>query len=110
MIEIRKAKKEDLAKVMYICRMTAGNLSIRDEAIGKINGLTYSAYYIEHEVENCFVLCDDENVVGYIICSVDEKKFRKTFYKEYIKKIAEINKSEARKVSCIPIPYMLLKW
>jgi ribosomal protein S18 acetylase RimI-like enzyme len=110
MIEIRKAKKEDLAKVMYICRMTAGNLSIRDEAIGKINGLTYSAYYIEYEVENCFVLCDDENVVGYIICSVDEKKFRKTFYKEYIKKIAEINKSEARKVSCIPIPYMLLKW
>ncbi len=95
---------------MYVCRMTAGNLSIRDEAIGKINSLTYSAYYIEHETENCFVLCDDELVVGYIICSADEKKFRRMFYKDYIKKIAEINKGEARKLFFIPIPYMLLKW
>jgi ribosomal protein S18 acetylase RimI-like enzyme len=109
MVEIRKATKSDLERVMYICRMTAGNLSIRDEVIGKINGLTYSAYYVEHETENCFVLCDDGTVVGYIICSTDEKKFRKTFYNVYVKKIAEINKSEARKVLFIPIPYMLLK-
>ncbi|MBQ4104658.1 MAG: GNAT family N-acetyltransferase [Clostridia bacterium] len=109
MAEIRKAKKSDLERVMYVCRMTAGNLSIRDEAIGKINGLTYAAYYIEHEADNCFVLCDGEVVVGYIICSTDEKNFRKAFYKDYIKKIAEINKSEARKVLFIPIPYMLLK-
>ena len=109
MIEIRKAKQCDLEKVMYICRMTAGNLSIRNETVGKVVSLTYSAYYIEHETENCFVLCDGENVVGYIICSVDEKKFRKTFYKEYIKRIAEISKSEARKVLFIPVPYMLLK-
>ena len=109
MVEIRKATKSDLEKVMYICRMTAGNLSIRNELIGKVNGLTYSAYYIEHETENCFVLCDDCEVVGYIICSTDEKKFRKTFYKEYVKKIAEISKSEARKVFCVPIPYLLLK-
>ena len=95
---------------MYICRMTAGNLSVKNEAIGRINGLTYAAYYIEHEAENCFVLCDDGNVVGYIISSVNEKKFRKTFYKDYVKRIAEINKSEAGKVLFIPIPYMLLKW
>ncbi len=109
MVEIRKAKKSDLEKVMYICRMTAGNLSIRDEVIGKVNGLTYAAYYVEHETENCFVLCDDGEVVGYIICSADEKKFRKTFYREYIKKIAEIHKGEARKVFFVPIPYLLLK-
>ena len=55
MVEIRKAKKSDLEKVMYICSMTAGNLSIRNEVIGKVNGLTYSAYYIEYETEKATV-------------------------------------------------------
>ena len=65
---------------------------------------------MSHETENCFVLCDNGNVVGYIICSADVKKFRKAFYKDYIKRIAEINKHEAVKAAFIPIPYMLLKW
>lgn len=110
MIEIRKAEKCDLEKVEYICRMTAGELARRDEQVGRVVSLTYSTYYIEHETENCFVLCDNENVVGYIICSADVKKFRKAFYKDYIKRIAEINKHEAVKAAFIPIPYMLLKW
>jgi ribosomal protein S18 acetylase RimI-like enzyme len=108
MIEIRKAKSTDLKRVEYICRMTARGLPKKDEVIGKIISLTYSTYYIEQEIENCFVLCDDE-VVGYIICSTDAKRFNKLFKTDYIKRISKISKSEARKLQFIPVPYMIFK-
>ena len=92
MAEIRKAEIGDLERVEYICRMTADEESIKDEKAGRIVSLIYSTYYIEEETDNCFVLVDNGEVVGYIISSVNPLKLNKKYKEKYIKQIKKIDK------------------
>ena len=110
MIEIRKAEIGDLERVEYICRMTADEESIKDENAGRIISLMYSTYYIEEETDNCFVLVDNGEVVGYIISSVNPLKLNKRYKEKYIKQIQEIDNKSAFMARFIPLPYLLLRF
>lgn len=110
MAEIRKAEIGDLERVEYICRMTADEESIKDEKAGRIVSLIYSTYYIEEETDNCFVLVDNGEVVGYIISSVNPLKLNKKYKEKYIKQIKKIDKKSALMARFVPVPYLLLRF
>lgn len=110
MAEIRKAEIGDLERVEYICRMTADEISIKDEKAGRITSLMYSTYYIEEETDNCFVLVDNGEVVGYIISSINPFNLNKKYKENYIKQIEKIDKKSALVSRFIPVPYLLLRF
>ena len=109
MVKIREAVPGDLERVKYICIQTADEKAKNDEATGEIIADTYSTYYIREEPETCFVLEDDGQVVGYIICSTNVKKFKKNFRKIDLAEIKKINKFSAIENWFIPVPYMIFK-
>ncbi|MGI6773322.1 MAG: GNAT family N-acetyltransferase [Clostridiales bacterium] len=70
--------------VQKICIDNAGHADKPLEAKRYIL-IMYCNYYIEQEPENCFVAVNEnDEAVGYIICSEDYKKYRKIFNKRYI--------------------------
>ena len=77
--------------VRRICLQTADD-NIEFEGLDRFNAdfflPVFNDYYTEQEPENCFV-CTDENdePVGYIICSEDVKKWRRIFMAEYYLRI-----------------------
>lgn len=108
MAVIRKARKSDLKEVEYICRMTAGEGSRRDEHRGRVVSKTYSSYYIEHDCDCCFVLTDDADLpVGYILCAPNAAKFKKIYKKKYVPEIYSLSKRDGREAFFIPYSYML---
>ena len=91
MANIRPYRETDKYNVQRVCLQTI-NDEIVFEGLDRINTdlflAVYNDYYTEQEPENCFVCTDEnDNAVGYIICSADVKKWRKIFMKEYYPKI-----------------------
>ncbi len=108
MATIRKARKNDLKEVEYICRMTAGEGARRDEYRGRIVSKIYSSYYIEHDCDCCFVLADDGDCpVGYVLCAPDALKFKRIYKKKYVPEIYSLSKKDGREAFFIPYSYML---
>ena len=82
MATIRRMRADDIEDVEYVCRMTAGEKSINDEAVGKLMSSMFSTYYARECYDSCFVLTDDsDKVVGYLLCEPDYRRFRKLFRK-----------------------------
>jgi adenine/guanine phosphoribosyltransferase-like PRPP-binding protein len=78
MIKIREIKQEDVEQVKFICKETAPHKENNDEVTAEIIANTYATYYVREEADVCFGLEADGLLVGYIICSVDAKKFKKS--------------------------------
>lgn len=109
MIEIRKAKKSDLEKVEFVCKATAGKKALEDKSFGEAIAKMYSTYYINEEADNCFLLVDEMEVVGYVICSANVKSFRKAYWSKYFKLIFKENKALGLFSLLLPFPYMFFK-
>ncbi len=105
---IRKMEKTDLEAVEYICRMTAGPLSMSDEAVGNVTAKLYSTYYVREETDTCFVLCDDDGAVkGYILSAPDYKKFKRVYREKDYKAIKALSKKSAKIAWFMPVPYII---
>ena len=67
---IRKYISDDAKSIRAIAYSDAARGSMRAVAAIKCN------YYIENEPEHCFVMTDEfDKPSGYILCSIDSKKF-----------------------------------
>lgn len=91
MINIRPYRETDKYNVQRICLQTIKD-DIVFEGLNRPNAdyflPVYNNYYTECEPENCFVCTDEnDNAVGYIICSEDVKKWRRIFIKKYYPQI-----------------------
>lgn len=106
MAEIRKARKSDLERIEYICRMTAGELSRTNEKVGTTTARIYSTYYARECTDTSFVLTDEsDTAVGYILCEPSFKRFRKLYRKKDVKNIAELSKKDAFTAWFFPTAY-----
>lgn len=86
-MNIRPYMEKDKENVRHVCIVTAGCTGKPENERQFILKL-YCDYYIENEPDNCFVLADDnDEAVGYILCSENFGKYRKNF-RPYIKEIA----------------------
>lgn len=82
MLTVRKYEEKDKEGVRFACLNSDG--PAESENFGKFILHTFCDYYIEKEPENCFVLSDDGNAVGYVICTEDYDTYREVFDKEYL--------------------------
>lgn len=89
-MHIRPYKETDKINLRLICIETAG-ASDKPEQEQRFILKLYCDYYIEQEPQNCFVLADDnDEAVGYILCSENFKRYRKNFapYQRSIKNLS----------------------
>lgn len=82
MLNIRKYEEKDKEGVRFTCLNSDG--PTESENFGKFVLHTFCDYYIEKEPENCFVLSDDGNAVGYVFCTENYDSFREVFDREYL--------------------------
>ena len=109
MAAIRPARADDIKRIEYICRMTAGPVSEKEPIVGNRIAKMYSTYYARECPDTCFVLADDEDkAVGYILCEPDWKKYRKNYRKIDVPAIWELKKSAGLEAWFFPVPYMVL--
>ena len=109
MNKIRPAKPQDIVQIRHICIETADESLRKNETAKRITALLFAQYYIEHETKNCFVLEADGEVVGYILCSTDIKRFSKAYRSDIFKEVASL--SILWGVAClfIPLKYVMLQ-
>lgn len=103
---IRQMRPSDLKEVEYICRMTAGPGCRKDPVAGYRIARMYSTYYVRECHEYSFVLVDEsDNVVGYILCEPDYKRFRRVYRKKDVPEIKKLNKKSGQQAWFFPVPY-----
>ena len=88
-MQIRPYKETDKNNFRHICIETSVGTAAPEKEQHFILKL-YCDYYIEQEPENCFALADDnDNAVGYILCSENIKGYIKASkpYRTEIKKL-----------------------
>lgn len=107
MLNIRQAQPGDLKRVEYICRMTAGPLSQKDEYVGNVTAKVYSTYYIREEHETCFLLEDDGEAVGYVLCAPDFRRFAKIYRRVDAPAIMKLEKQSGFLAYAMPALYRL---
>lgn len=89
-MKVRKYQDKDKDNLRKICIETA--VPQKNERGERLLTLLYNDYYTEHEPDNCFVLADDnDNAVGYIICSENFDAYKATFTKEYLPRVKELS-------------------
>ena len=91
-MQIRPYKETDKNNFRHICLATSVGTAAPEKEQSFILKL-YCDYYIEQEPENCFALADDDdNAVGYILCSENMKRYIKATkpYRAEIKKLGFI--------------------
>ncbi len=111
MATIRRMRAEDIKDVEYVCRMTAGELSINDEKVGRKMSKMFSTYYARECYDSCFVLVDEnDKAVGYILCEPDHHRFSKLFRKIDVPEIFKLDKKSGFRCWFFPVPYTLMGW
>lgn len=111
MATIRRMRADDIKDVEYVCRMTAGEKSINDEAVGRLMSSMFSTYYARECYDSCFVLVDEsDKVVGYLLCEPDYRRFSKIFRKVDVPKIYKLEKKAGIRCWFFPVPYSLMGW
>ena len=107
MPKIRPARRSDLERVRHICIETADERLKSTPEKARITALLFADYYILHESHNCFVLEDEGEVVGYILCCTDVKKMCRHYTGDIFKQVASL--SPLWGVAClfIPVKYVL---
>ena len=109
MATIRRMRADDIKEVEYVCRMTAGEKSRNDEAVGKLMSSMFSTYYARECYDSCFVLADDsDKVVGYLLCEPDYRRFRRVFRKKDVPQIYKLEKKAGIRCWFFHVPYSLL--
>ncbi|MGN1316814.1 MAG: GNAT family N-acetyltransferase [Acutalibacteraceae bacterium] len=109
MATIRPMRAEDIQNVEYVCRMTAGEQSVKDEKVGNITAKMFSTYYVRDCCDSCFVLADEsDRAGGYILCEPDYRRFRKNFRKTDVPQIYKSDRTSGIKSWFFPVPYSLL--
>lgn len=89
-MHIRSYEEKDKANFRNICIVTAGCTDKTEKEKQFILRL-YCDYYIEKEPENCFALADEnDEAVGYILCSENFKAYRKNFV-PYLNDLKELS-------------------
>lgn len=106
MATIRRMRADDIKDVEYVCRMTAGELSINDEKIGRKMSKMFSTYYARECYDSGFVLVDEsDKAVGYILCEPDYRRFRKIFRKIDVPEIYKLDRKCGLESWFFPVPY-----
>ena len=78
-MNVRPYAEKDKANFIKICLVTA-NITDENNDHAKFIKALYCDYYIQNEPQNCFALTDDnDDAVGYIICSSDYNFYKKNF-------------------------------
>lgn len=91
MPSVRPYKESDKQRVQDICLHNAG-CDDSSEDTKKYILIMYCNYYIEQEPGNCFVAVNDEDeAVGYIICSENYDAYEKIFNENYLNQCAAIS-------------------
>ncbi len=90
MINIRKYEEKDKEKLRKICIKTS-SLPIKTKEQRQFLFLMYNDYYTEKEADNCFVAVNDnDEAVGYIICSENFDEYKKCFDEQYLPEIKKL--------------------
>ncbi|MEG2396341.1 MAG: GNAT family N-acetyltransferase [Oscillospiraceae bacterium] len=96
MTNIRKMMKKDMKRVEMICLATADEHCNSSHKMRENTLNMYCRYYTRAEIENCFVLTDEnDNAVGYVLCAIDYDKYKKDFIKHELKAIRKIDLGRA---------------
>ena len=91
MASVRPYEEKDKERVQQICLANAECLN-EPEDTQKYILLMYCNYYIEQEPSNCFVAVNDEDeAVGYIICSENYDSYEKKFLEVYMDQCSAIS-------------------
>jgi len=91
MPSVRPYKEKDKERVQQICLANAGCLGSPEDT-QKYILIMYCNYYIEQEPGNCFVAVnDDDEAVGYIICSENYDTYERVFTELYLNQCAAIS-------------------
>ncbi len=91
MATVRNYRESDKERVQNICLANAGCMD-SSEDLKKYILIMYCNYYIEQEPENCFVAVNDEDeAVGYIICSKDYEIYERVFKDKYLNQCAALS-------------------
>lgn len=83
-VEIRPYRESDREMVQNVCLETASMEGAFEEPIKSMMLTAFCNYYIEEEQEQCFVAADGTQVVGYILCAKDSKRWAESFSVKYI--------------------------
>lgn len=85
MVTIRKYKLADKNNLRHICKATAGDYFTSSQRLIDAVPVLYNDYFTENEPENIFVIADEnDNAVGYVICTCHSKSFMKKMLTKYI--------------------------
>ncbi len=91
MVSVRAYKESDKERVQQICLANAGCLDSPADT-QKYILIMYCNYYIEQEPQNCFVAVNEnDEAVGYIICSEDYDAYEKSFTANYLNQCAALS-------------------
>ncbi len=90
MNNIRKYESKDRDNLKRICIETSG-LPTETEKDKEFLFLMYNDYYAEIEPENVFVAVNDnDEAVGYILCSEDFSRYLSVFNRSYLPRIKSL--------------------
>ncbi len=92
-MKIRKYQEKDKKNLQYICIATT-TIPLKNEKQKEMLTTLYNDYFTEHESHNIFVAVnEDDDAIGYILCSTDFKKYKSTMKKHYLPKTWKLSKS-----------------
>jgi len=88
-MDIRLYQPKDKENCIQICYDTGylGNSAAGHFSDKKLFGLLFCEYYLDYEPENCFVVDDQGQAVGYIIGTTDTLRYTKEFNKKMVQRI-----------------------
>jgi len=94
-MEIRPYERRDRERVRMICKQTAFDDYKKDPKKLESVPVMFNDYFTEYEPEYIFVIADDEdNAVGYIICSANYEQFVKANKTVFTERLLEIAPGE----------------
>ncbi|MFW5780926.1 MAG: GNAT family N-acetyltransferase [Bacillota bacterium] len=93
-MDIRKYQDKDKKNLQYICIATA-RPSPKTPKDRDVLTTLYNDYFTENESQNIFVaVTPNDDAIGYILCSSNFNKFKKTMKKYYLPKVWKLSKKK----------------